>query len=199
MDAQLTPIRPEDRSPVIDIFNHWVREGFAAYPETPVAPAFFDRLIEATAGYPTLAARTPGGELLGFAVLRPWHPLPAFAAAAEVSYFLRSDATGHGLGRLMLERLVREASGRGITSILANVSSLNEGSLRFHLRNGFVECGRFVGVAWKHGRVFDAVWLQRTIEAHPAGRERRGGLRLGRERRVPRRHRGGPGPPRAFG
>jgi L-amino acid N-acyltransferase YncA len=121
------------------------------------------RLLEATAGYPTLAARSAGGEVLGFAVLRPWHPLPAFAAAAEVSYFLRPDATGHGLGRAMLERLAREGAAGGITSILANVSSLNEGSLRFHLRNGFVERGQFVGVARKHGRVFDAIWLRRMI------------------------------------
>jgi phosphinothricin acetyltransferase len=163
MDAQLTPIRPEDREPVIDIFNHWVRDGFGAYPESPVPYSFFDRLLEATGNHPTVAARSDGGAVLGFAVLRPWHPLPAFAAAAEVSYFLRPDATGRGLGRAMLERLVREAPGRGITSILANVSSLNEGSLRFHLRNGFVERGRFVGVARKHGRVLDAVWLQRMI------------------------------------
>jgi phosphinothricin acetyltransferase len=60
----------------------------------------------------------------------------------------------------MLERIVAEARRKGIDSILANVSSLNEESLRFHERHGFSECGRFRNVARKKGRDLDAVWMQ---------------------------------------
>jgi phosphinothricin acetyltransferase len=49
-------------------------------------------------------------------------------------------------------------------SLLANVSSRNEASLNFHLKNGFVECGRFKDVGTKFGEYFDVVWLQKFLE-----------------------------------
>jgi L-amino acid N-acyltransferase YncA len=36
-----------DRKPVIAIFNYYVTTGFAAYPDTPVPPGFFDLLRDA--------------------------------------------------------------------------------------------------------------------------------------------------------
>jgi phosphinothricin acetyltransferase len=163
MPAALTPLTPQDRKEVIDIFNGHVLGGFAAYPETPVPYEFYDLLLKAVGDHPTVAARAETGELLGYGFLRPWHPLPAFAATAEVTYFLKPTATRQGLGTRMLARLEEEARALGITSILANVSSLNEASRQFHLKRGFVECGRFVGVGRKLGRVFDTVWLQKRL------------------------------------
>ncbi len=163
MLPELTPLSPQDRQEVIGIFNGHVLDGFAAYPEMTVPAEFYDLLMKAVGDYPTVAARSSSGELLGFGFLRPWNPLPAFAATAEITYFLKPEATRQGLGGRMLARLETEARARGITSILANVASLNEPSLRFHLAHGFVECGRFLGVARKRGVALDAVWFQKRL------------------------------------
>jgi phosphinothricin acetyltransferase len=50
----------------------------------------------------------------------------------------------------------------GVDTFLAHISSLNEGSIRFHLRHGFTECGRFRCVGRKRGHDFDMVWMQLT-------------------------------------
>ena len=63
----------------------------------------------------------------------------------------------------MLDYLLAGAKKQGIATILASISSLNEGSIRFHERHGFVECGRFLKVAEKKGMVFDTVWMQKFI------------------------------------
>jgi len=60
-------------------------------------------------------------------------------------------------------RLIDEAKGRGITSILAGISSRNDGSIAFHRRLGFRECGRFKAIGRKWGEDFDVVWMQRTL------------------------------------
>jgi len=49
------------------------------------------------------------------------------------------------------------------SSTTAHISSLNEGSIRFHLRHGFTECGRFRRVGRKRGQDFDMVWMQLTL------------------------------------
>jgi phosphinothricin acetyltransferase len=51
----------------------------------------------------------------------------------------------------------------GITALLASISSLNPGSLAFHRKKGFQECGRFVDAGRKKGRDFDEVWMQRMV------------------------------------
>lgn len=163
MDFTLSPLTADDREPVLAIFNHYVVNTFSAYPEHEVPPAFYDMLLGMCRGYPNAAVRSAAGEVVGFGMLRPYSPMSSFAKTAEITYFLRPDATGQGLGARLLEFLLDGARRQGITNILASVSSRNEGSLRFHARHGFVECARFRGIGEKRGLPFDVVYFQRTL------------------------------------
>jgi L-amino acid N-acyltransferase YncA len=154
-----------DREAVIDLFNHYVENSFAAYPEKKVPYGLFDQFLKLTEGYPAFTARD--GEsverVVGFAFLRPYLPLGEFQRAAEITYFLDPGHTRLGIGSRMLDRIADEARRKGIDTILANVSSLNESSLRFHEKHGFTECGRFKRVAKKKGQDLDAVWMQMIL------------------------------------
>jgi len=163
MDFSLQPISQEDREALIDIFNYYVDNSFSAYPETKVPYDFFDTLLEMAHGYPTVAVRDKNNNLIGFGMLRRYSPFSTFSQTAEISYFISPNYTGKGIGTAMLLYLVRKARQSGLTSILASVSSLNEDSIRFHSKNGFVECGRFCQVGTKKGQVFDVVYMQRMI------------------------------------
>ncbi len=63
----------------------------------------------------------------------------------------------------MQVRLLNEAREKGITSIMASISSLNSKSLNFHKKQGFRECGRFLRIGRKWGQEFDVVWMQKMI------------------------------------
>ena len=86
-------------------------------------------------------------------------------AMAEVTYFIHPAHTGNGLGKRLLDDLERGAGEKGIATLLASISSLNSGSIRFHRKNGFSECGRFQRVGVKKGQWFDTVWMQKTLSA----------------------------------
>lgn len=163
MQTVLKPLTADDRQEVIDIFNYYVRNSFAAYLESAVPYDFFDMLLNLCKGYPSTVAVTEDGEVVGFGMLRPYNPIPAFSRTAEITYFLKPGFTGRGIGKALLDYLVAEGKERGLTSILAGISSLNEGSIRFHLRNGFSECGRFKSVGVKKGMAFDVVYCQKVL------------------------------------
>jgi len=163
MDVQLAPLTPADGRAVIDLFNHYVAHSFAAFPEDPVPYPFFERLLEAGHGYPTVAAKTCDGRFVGFALLRPHSPWPTCSHVAEITYFVAPDAMRQGIGARMLGDLETRAQDHGIRTILAAISSLNETSLAFHRKHGFVEVGRFRDVCIKHGTPFDVVWMQKTL------------------------------------
>jgi phosphinothricin acetyltransferase len=163
MEYYLSPLSPEDREDVINIFNYYIENSFAAYPEKKVPYEFFDIFLQATAGYPTAIAKDENKTLLGFGMLRPHSPMPTLSKAAEIAYFIRPEYTGKGIGFRLLEHLLSGAREKGFHCILASISSLNEGSIHFHLQNGFAECGRFREVGNKHGKSFDIVWMQKLL------------------------------------
>lgn len=160
----LEPIGPSDRKAVIDLFNHYIENSFAAYPEHKVPYEFFDMFLSMCKDHPSVTVRDYEGILAGFGMLRPHNPMPAFSHTAEITYFIRPELTGKGLGSQMLDFLIAEGKKYGISHVLASISSLNEGSIRFHQNHGFTECGRFRRVARKKGVFFDIVWMQKTIE-----------------------------------
>jgi phosphinothricin acetyltransferase len=160
MSYNLEEMSNHHRTEVIDIFNYYIANEFAAYPEEPVGYDLFDRFLEMTRGYPSVVVKDDSGTVVGFAFLRPYHPASTFRRTAMITYFIMPEHTGKGLGTRILERFVQEARAQGIETILANASSRNEGSLRFHRRNGFWECGRFRRVGTKFGEDFDVVWMQ---------------------------------------
>jgi L-amino acid N-acyltransferase YncA len=140
-----------------------VANSFAAFPDRAVPYAFFDLLMEAAAGYPTIAARDIDGRLVGFGLLRPHHRLPAFARVAETTYFLAPGYTRQGIGSQILAELEDQARARNIATLLAPISSLNEPSIAFHRKHGFVEVGRFRQIGQKMSQLFDVVWMQKML------------------------------------
>jgi phosphinothricin acetyltransferase len=163
MDYSISPMRHEDREAIIDIFNYYVENSFAAYPENKLPYQAFDIFLEMSKGYPTGSVRDANGEVVGFGMLRAHNPMPAFSHTAEATYFIHPDHTGKGLGMLLLAFLEKGGREKGLTTILASISSLNPGSIEFHRKNGFTECGRFRKVGRKKGHDFDTVWMQKML------------------------------------
>lgn len=169
--ATIREMNKEDRISVIDIFNFYIENSFAAYPEVKIPYEFFDEIFLKSEGYPRIVIEQKEGIVAGFAMLRPHIPISSFKGTAEVTYFIKPDMTGRGLGTLMLKYLLGEAGPRGIRNILAGISSLNEGSIRFHRKHGFKECGRFHCIGFKKDHYFDVVWMQLEIMFNRPERE----------------------------
>lgn len=150
----------EHRQAVIDIFNYYIVNGFAAYPEQPVDYEFFDRFLDMTRGYPALVVRDDAEGIVGFGFLHPYRQGRTFNRTAEITYFILPAHTGKGIGTIVLRQFRQAAKEQGIDTFLANISSRNEGSIRFHRKNGFEECGRFRRIGRKFNEDFDVVWMQ---------------------------------------
>lgn len=163
MDCSFTPLSGEDRKPVMDIYNHYVENSFAAYPEKKLPYDAFDMFLRMSEGYPRVAVKDGKGDVIGFGMLRPYHPIPTFSHTAEASYFISPDHTGKEIGKALLAYLEEEGRKMGITNLLVNISSLNPVSISFHRKNGFGECGRLEGICRKNGREIDVLWMQKMI------------------------------------
>ncbi|MCX7749490.1 MAG: GNAT family N-acetyltransferase [Clostridia bacterium] len=154
----------EHAKEIMDIFNYYIENSFAAYPDTKLPYEFYGKFLEMTKGYPAFAMKDENKDrVLGFCFLRAYNPFPVFKEAAEISYFIHKDDVGKGIGEEALNVLQQEAKKMGIRNLLASISSENEQSLKFHRKNGFRECGRLHQIGNKKGKRFDVVWMEKEL------------------------------------
>jgi len=153
-------VRDDDGQQIIQILNHYVTTSYAAYPDVPVPDRFFGLLREGTSAFYVLECRA---QVVGFGLMKSLLPFPVFATTGMLSYFIHPEYTGQGLGEILLCRLTDDAKKMGVTSLVANISSKNERSIRFHERHGFVEAGRLHEGGIKFGVPFDMVWMQKIL------------------------------------
>jgi L-amino acid N-acyltransferase YncA len=166
MEHVVREVQETDGGQIVDIFNHFVQTSFAAYPERDVGYEFFVTLKGMAEGFPFLVVEVETEaerKLVGFGLMRPYHNYATFKHTGILTYFILPEYTRLGLGSRLLDSLVQEAKARGMTNLLAHISSKNEQSLNFHTKHGFVECGRMVNVGCKFNQYFDVVWVQKLL------------------------------------
>ncbi len=159
-EYHLRDAKPSDKDALLQIFNHYAENTFAAYPSGPVPPVFMDHVADGAVAFRVCEA---GGDVCGFSLMKPFLPFQTCRQTVTVTYFLSPPCTGKGLGSLLLNDLVAIAREHGIRTLLANIASKNEISLKFHEKNGFTPCGRFQEAGVKFGEPFDIVWYERHI------------------------------------
>lgn len=161
-EIHFEPLSEKHRTHVINIYNYYITHTYASFLEQPVSYEFYDIFLAMMKGYPASAVLA-GGVAAGFCYLRPYNPIPAFNTTAEITYFIHPEMTGRGIGKAALRHLAEEAVARGISHLLACVSSLNEQGIRFHHKNGFLQQGKLVGIGRKFNNLFDIIWFQKKI------------------------------------
>lgn len=163
MEYSFRRVNDNDKEVVISIYNYFVENSFAAYPEKKVGHDFFETLKKMSKGYPFYVIETEDKEVIGFGLMQRYHTMDAFKRVAKVTYFILPLHTRRGLGKKLLDILVKEAKEMGIDTLLATISSMNKISLSFHEKNGFKQCGRFRRIGKKFRKDFDIIWVQRFI------------------------------------
>jgi L-amino acid N-acyltransferase YncA len=97
----------------------------------------------------------------GWAALSPVSTRKVYAGVAEVSVYLGEQFRGRGLGRALLEALIRESEARGIWTLQAGIFPENDASVALHLACGFREVGRRERIGRMDGRWRDTVLFER--------------------------------------
>jgi phosphinothricin acetyltransferase len=145
---EIRDLRPSDWPEVARIFEDGIRTGDATF-ETG-APSWEE--WDAAHTEHRLVAELDG-ELAGWAALSPVSERCCYAGVAESSVYVAELARGRGVGRELLEELIRRSETAGIWTLQAGLFPENKASLRLHLVCGF----RLVGVRERLGEL-NGVW-----------------------------------------
>jgi phosphinothricin acetyltransferase len=165
-EYEIRPATAEDLPNVREIYNHYVLNSSVTFDEKPLTlVALRKKFAVATKlAMPYLVAENPRGNLLGVAWVFPWQGDTASRKVVEVSIYLGPAATGKGLGKVLLERLLADAKTAGIREVIAVIADRGaEASIQMHKKFGFKEIGRMGKVGYKFDRWLGTVMLQKKL------------------------------------
>jgi len=154
-----------DLAAIFSIYDEQVLHGTSTFDTTPKSAA--ERLTwlreHPRERYPVIVA-DEAGEVLGWGRLQPWSTRCAYARSAENSVYVRTDARGRGIGRVLLASLLERARAAGIAVILARIAEGNPASARLHESAGFRPIGMMRRVGEKLGRILDVLLMDRHLD-----------------------------------
>lgn len=107
-----------------------------------------------------LAARSGDG-VMGWAALSLVSTRRVYAGVAEVSVYVTTESRGRGIGRALIEALVKESEEGGIWTLQAGIFPENRASINLHLGHGFRVVGRRERLGKVNGAWRDVVLLER--------------------------------------
>ena len=151
-------LQPADWPAVAAIFAEGIATGAATF-ETAVPT--WEAWDAAHLPAPRLAARDANGRVLAWAAMVPASRRACYAGVAELSIYVAEEARGQGIGRALLEALVRAAEAAGFWTLQAVVFPENAASVALHERCGFRLVGRRERIAQLGGRWQDTLLYER--------------------------------------
>lgn len=157
-EFSIAPMAASDAEAVLTVFAEGIASGDATFQTEAPGWAEWDA-SHLTA--PRLVAHDAAGVLLGWCALSPVSRRAVYAGVVEESVYVATAARGQGVGRALLEAMVRESEAAGIWTLQAGIFPENAASIALHEACGF----RIVGLRERIGQHFgewrDVVFMER--------------------------------------
>ncbi len=103
-------------------------------------------------------AATDHDEIAGWAALSPVSSRSVYSGVAEVSIYIAQNFRGKGVGKLLMQELIRQSEEHGIWTLQSGIFRENKASISLHEKSGF----RIIGYREKVG-CMNGIWRDTII------------------------------------
>jgi len=161
----IRPATPADIPAITRIYAHAVEYGTASFELHAPDEAEMTRRMNdlLSRDFPYLVAES-NGAVAGFAYAGPYRARPAYRFTVENSVYIAPDAHRRGLGKALLEELIKASEERGFRLMIAVIGdSKQAASIGVHEATGFKHVGIFENIGYKFDRWLDTVLMQRAL------------------------------------
>jgi phosphinothricin acetyltransferase len=97
-------------------------------------------------------------KMLGWTALTPVSSRCVYAGVAEVSVYIAQNERGKGIGKILLNELIKQSEANGIWMLQSGIFSENQSSIKLHEKCGF----RMVGYREKIGKK-NGIWKDNIL------------------------------------
>lgn len=101
------------------------------------------------------------GVAVAWASLSEWSPRHAYADTAEISLYVKQELQSRGIGKKLLEAIIREGEKVGLHTVIARITEGNSVSIHLHECVGFEYIGVMREVGQKLGKLLNVCLMQK--------------------------------------
>lgn len=152
---------------ILDILNDAIVNSTALFDYEPRTmekmASWFE--VKKAGNFPVIGLVNDQGTLLGFGSFGTFRPFPANKYTVEHSVYVHKGFRGEGLGRTLLELIIKAAQERQLHALIGGIDASNKGSIELHKKLGFVHVGTLPEVGFKFGRWLDLAFYQLTLDS----------------------------------
>lgn len=145
-----------DLQQTLDIYNEIIANSTAIFQYEPqtldMRKEWFAEKREKN--FPVFVAEE-NNEIVGFGTYGQFRNWQVYKYSVENSLYVKAGCRGKGIGKLLLQCLIKSAKQVQIHTIIAGIVADNEASLVLHKQFGFVEVAHFKEVGYKFNRWLD--------------------------------------------
>ncbi len=154
----------DDAEAIRAIYNREVLESTNTFDLVPrTLQDQVDWLRAHDGAHPAVVAVKGAATVIGFGSVSPFRDRPAYSTTVENSVFVHHEHRGSGVGKLILNELIRLSTSHGFHAMIARIVGGNEASINVHKACGFELVGIEREVGRKFGRWLDVVEMQRLL------------------------------------
>jgi phosphinothricin acetyltransferase len=150
---------------ILEILNEAILNGTALWDYQPRKLATMEPWFDAkeAGNFPVIGFVDEQHQLLAFGSYGTFRAWPAYKYTVEHSLYVERSARGQGLGKRMLEQLIRHAEAQGFHNLIGGITSDNHASIKTHLNCGFEPCGTIRHCGYKFEKWIDLSFYQRIL------------------------------------
>jgi phosphinothricin acetyltransferase len=154
----------EDLKDITDIYNEAIQKTVATFDTEPKTleqqKVWF---IEHGKNNPIIVAEL-NGIIVGWAALSKYSTRCAYSNTAEISLYVKLEYQGKGVGRKLMDEIIKKGEKTNIHVVLARITEGNEISIHLHKSVGFENIGTMKEVGNKFGKLLDVHLMQKIYK-----------------------------------
>ena len=162
----------DDLPRIVEIYNQSIAGKQATADLQPVSVADRQAWFNThTGNRPLVVAQTRSetssqtslGEIVGWGSLSDLYARPAYHISTEISIYVAEEAKGQGVGKALVNYLIKVAPSCGVQQVVALIFAHNTPSLAMFGKLGFEPWGKFKQVCDMKGFIADVMILGKSV------------------------------------
>ena len=162
--VKIRSARMEDLDAIMEIYNEAIMKTVATFDTELKSYADQKKWFDDHGSQNPILVAEQNSVIVGWASLSKWSDRCAYSETAEISLYVREEHQGRGIGRCMIEAIIKEGKKAGLHTIIARITEGNESSLHLHRSVGFTHIGIMKEVGKKFGKRQDVHLMQKIYK-----------------------------------
>lgn len=161
---QIRTAKLDDLKDITEIYNKAILETSATFDtQTKTLEEQKEWLKNHGSKNPIIVAEADK-KIVGWAALSQYSTKCAYSDTAEISLYVKDEYQGKGIGKKLIEGIVKGGEKAGLHTLIARITEGNKKSIHLHESVGFKHVGIYKEVGFKFGKHLDVTLMQKIYK-----------------------------------